>query len=111
VNDWSKAVIHPLGLAGFALFLVFGLMGKFGVQSSPSWLLPVCIAMAVLALFGGLLIARTGQLNKKPPSPSPTTETYDIRQDTRGSESPAIAGPKGSVTITYHDKGESGGSK
>ena len=25
--DWTKVLIHPLGLTGYALFLLFGLVG------------------------------------------------------------------------------------
>ena len=55
--SWRSAVAHPLGLAGYALACVFGLLAKFGPTAQYPWLAPIAVAMAVVALIGGLLVA------------------------------------------------------
>ena len=53
--DWTKVITHPLGLSGFALFLVFGYLGTR--KSTPALLLRVSLAMGLLSLVGGLALA------------------------------------------------------
>jgi len=55
-SAWAEAVVHPLGLAGFALFLVFILITRFRKKIS----LPMkflFIVMAFASLGGGLFIS------------------------------------------------------
>lgn len=54
--DFTNVITHPLGLAGFALFLVFGVLSRVG-NHPPPWGSRVAVAMAVLALMGGLALA------------------------------------------------------
>jgi hypothetical protein len=56
-NEWARVVIHPLGLAGFVLFLVFRLLAGLKSRDERRWLFPSAILMAVTALVGGLGIA------------------------------------------------------
>ena len=76
MNEWTKVVTEPLGLAGFALFLVFGYLAKAKKDDERRWLSLVAIALAgrhrsrwspslslvaialaVIALLGGLSLA------------------------------------------------------
>ena len=57
MTNWTKAVVHPLGLAGYALACVFGVIAKYGPVEKWPWLPPVAVAMAVVALIAGLLLA------------------------------------------------------
>jgi hypothetical protein len=52
-----KIITHPLGLTGYALALVFGLIGKFGPSNRWPWLVPAAVAMALVCVVGGLLLA------------------------------------------------------
>ena len=47
---WTKVVTNPLGLAGFALFLVFGYLAKIKRNDERRWLSPVAFAIAAVAL-------------------------------------------------------------
>jgi tetratricopeptide (TPR) repeat protein len=53
--DWAKAVIHPLGLAGYALALVFGASLK--IRNLPPWWPKAAIGLAALCVIGGLTLA------------------------------------------------------
>lgn len=55
--DWTKVVTQPLGLGGFALALVFALVGRGAKSDKTPWLKPAAFAMAGVALVGGLTLA------------------------------------------------------
>jgi hypothetical protein len=101
-----KLVTHPLGLAGYALALVFGLIGKLGPSDRWPWLFPAAIALAAVSVVGGLLLARVqiqadaakARAKQAPPS-GPTTTT----QVTTGDQSPAVSGTAGNVSVNYGD--------
>lgn len=93
MEKWINVVTDPLGLAGFALFLVFTALTKIKKEDRPQWLTPVFIAMGFVALIGGLWLASS---NREPKSTS-------IYQVTHGDRSPAITGVTGDVTITVQD--------
>ncbi len=95
--SWRHAVVHPLGLAGYALACVFGLLAKFGPIAQYPWLVPVAIAMAIVALIGGLLVAWR-QVASSPPGHS------QLHQQTQGPQSPTIANVKGHVSIDYRGR-------
>lgn len=57
MNEWAKVVTHPLGLAGFALFLVFSLLTAKTRRKLPSWLAGAFVTMAFLTLGVGLVLA------------------------------------------------------
>lgn len=108
MSDWTKVVTNPLGLAGFALFLVFGFLAKLKQRDVRRWLAPVAIVMAVIALVAGLSLAYV-QVRRLPPvSPVRTQSTpapcqqqnIQFDQKTPGAGSPAVNCVQGPVTIT-----------
>lgn len=111
-GDWTKAVTSPLGLAGFALFLVFGYLAKVTSSGGKRWLAPVAVFFAFAALVGGLAIAY-----RQVPGPLPTpaqaskpalaqqapltqSQTNQVQQTSTGAGSPTVQGVQGDVTIT-----------
>ena len=105
-------VTQPLGLTGFALFLVFGYLARVKSNDERRWLSPVAVAVAALALTGGLVLAylQTPKPTSLPqtiatpaqtvaaPSQQPTNQV--VTQSTTGPGSPAVEGVHGDVTIT-----------
>src|SRR6476646_1846980 len=55
MKELIKVVTDPMGLAGFALFLVFTVLARKGKK--PAWMAAGAFAMACLALAGGLTLA------------------------------------------------------
>src|SRR5271157_249610 len=53
MSEWTKVVTSPLGLAGFALFLVFGYLAKLKRSNERRWLAPLAVFAAIAALVGG----------------------------------------------------------
>ena len=104
--SWRSAVVHPLGLAGYALACVFGLLAKFGPTAQYAWLAPIAVAMAVVALIGGLLVAVLKRPAAKAKSPKGSDEPSlsMAAQSTTGGQSPAIVSLKGPVSINYGAK-------
>jgi hypothetical protein len=108
INEWTKVVMHPLGLAGFALFLVFSLLAKLKRRNERRWLFPAMIAMAGIALLGGLGLAYTQLQGSSAavvaqPSPTPTPVQRQVNQGLQrssGPGSPNVQGVQGDVTIT-----------
>jgi hypothetical protein len=104
--SWQSAVIHPLGLAGYALACVFGLLARFGPTDPYRWLTPVAVTMAVVALVGGLLIS----ILKKPTAKEKSSKVVDGpsfsmgQQSTTGDQSAVIVSLKGPVSISYCEK-------
>jgi hypothetical protein len=108
-SEWTKVVTNPLGLVGFVLFLVFGVLAKVKARNERRWLVPVAISAALVALIGGLGLAyvqvRAAAAASSQPQPSiapavapqkPTT----VIQETSGPGSPAVQGVQGDVNIT-----------
>ena len=108
MTPWTKVVTEPLGLAGFALFLVFGYLAKVKRNDERRWLSPVAFAIAAVALVGGLGIAyvkvrkpvapsiQTG----KPAAPTQQQTNQQVQQTSTGEGSPNVQGVQGDVTIT-----------
>jgi hypothetical protein len=96
MNEWAKAVVHPLGLAGFALFLVFLFQSRN--KRSGSSIRLVFIAMSVVCLVGGLALAHQELETKQNPAPAATPSGV-VQQITKGRNSPAVANVGGDVTI------------
>ena len=92
MSKWAEVVVHPLGLAGFALFLVFMLLAGTMRRSERRWVVPVAVAMAVIGLVGGLGLAYWQ--GREPGTP------VGVQQETHGDASPAVADVEGNVTIT-----------
>lgn len=105
--EWAKVVTDPLGLAGFALALVFSLVGRFVVKKrsiNANWLIPAAYALAVVCVIGGLFLAQNRQAasnvpsRKSDPGPQqPSMQIQHIQQDV--SNGSAVAGVQGNVTI------------
>jgi tetratricopeptide (TPR) repeat protein len=98
---WTKVVTNPLGLAGFALFLVFSVLARVKRHDERRWLSPLVVTAALLALLGGLTIAyvqvpKPAQTSKAPSQPQPN----QAQHSTSGAGSPAVQGVQGDVTIT-----------
>ena len=108
MQDWTKVVTEPLGLGGFALFLVFGVLARVKRDAERRWVAPVAMGMAVMALAGGLALAyvkaaqQAAALKLSAPVAQPTTPTQvnQVDQKTSGPGSPAVQGVQGDVTIT-----------
>lgn len=102
MQDWTRVVTEPLGLAGFALFLVFGVLSRVKTGKERRWLAPVASAMAVLALAAGLGLAylKTAAVPQPPPKAQVPAQTNNIQQTTTGKGSPIVQGVQGDVTIT-----------
>lgn len=97
MNSWIKVVTDPLGLTGFALFLVFSFLARNRQGKKPKWLTPSAFAMALIALVGGLSIAY--QQNTHPSAPSSDQKIGIIEQSSSGSSAPNVAGVRGNVSI------------
>jgi len=98
MSEWAKVVTHPLGLAGFALFVLFLFLRGKGHRSTSPGKDRIFIVVGICALFGGLGLAYLQTKDSKPASPPPSTE-----QITHGPNSPAVSGVKGDVTITIQE--------
>jgi hypothetical protein len=107
MQDWTKVVTEPLGLAGFALFLVFGVLSRLKAKEERRWLAPVASAMAVLALAGGLTLAyvKTARETAQQNRPNPMQSNTSVQQTTTGAGSPVVQGVQGDVTITVDQSG------
>jgi hypothetical protein len=102
MQEWVKVVVQPLGLAGFALFLVFGLIARAKRNDQRKWLSTAAVSMAFVALVGGMTLAFVRERGQaaaaaaaaaKPPAP----QVQSIQ--TNGSASPVFVGT-GPVTFT-----------
>jgi hypothetical protein len=91
--NWTKVVTEPLGLAGFALSLVFGVIARWKKSDGRRWMFPAAISMAGVALVGGLSLAYLrARKDAVPPA--------KIKQTSSGCASPNIANVNGDVTYT-----------
>ena len=104
MEKWIAVVTHPLGLAGFALFLVFGVAARFGMRKGGTWLPVAAVAMAIIALAGGLLLS--WQSNEARSTSASAPGTASTVQHTTGDRSPAVQGVSGNVTITIDKAGK-----
>ena len=107
MQDWTKVVTEPLGLAGFALFLVFGVLSRLKRKTELRWMGPVAAGMAILALAGGLTLAYVKTARQGTPvvsqpaaAAAPTQTNQQVQQTTKGAGSPIVQGVQGDVTIT-----------
>lgn len=117
MSEWSKVVTDPLGLAGFALFLVFGFVAKLKNKNERRWITPLAVFMAVCSLFGGIFLSYkkslqppTGSPSQSGAAPAPQQQQTNTKviQKTTGQGSPAVQGVQGDLTITIdQSSGES----
>jgi|SRR5271157_1916873 len=108
MSEWTKVVTQPLGLAGFALFLVFVYLGRAKRYDKRRWLSPAAFAIAAMALIGGLVLAYVQVPKPVPPSvqtskpaaPTQQQTNQQVQQTSTGAGSPNVQGAQGDVTIT-----------
>ena len=101
MNKWTNVVTDPLGLAGFALFLVFSFVALRRQSQKPRWIVMSFITLAFLAILGGIGLSYLRQSGQRPvviPASAPPG-SKQIEQQTSGSHSPAVADVHGNVTI------------
>lgn len=114
--QWTGVLVHPLGLVGIALALVFGVLGlKFKGRERP-WFLPAAMILAGMVMVGGLYLAYTqiqqtiiaesegkkvGSSTAVPKGESSNGKVppVEVHQETHGPGSPAVQGVTGNVTI------------
>lgn len=101
MNEWIKVVTHPLGLVGFVLFLVFGLLAKVKQQSERRWLFGAAIVLALISLVGGLGLAYLQTKNSQSAGSAPSQQQTNkgAQQTSSGAGSPNIQGIQGNVKI------------
>jgi hypothetical protein len=114
MTEWAKVITHPLGLAGFTLFIVFSLLIRRTTNRQPRWLKVIFTTMALIALIGGLFLAyernkaeistASQEQTLKSPQSSKEPEAVTIELTTKGPNSPAVAGVKGDVKITIEQQ-------
>lgn len=91
-EKWIDVVTDPLGLAGFALFLVFLVLSMRGDKV----LRLVFATLAMASVVGGLALT----FLRQEPAPAAGGEApKSMEQTTHGAGSPAVAGTKGDVSI------------
>lgn len=102
MTEWIEVITHPLGLCGFALSVVFGLLGIKAYHRN-RWLLPVAIGMACVTLVGGLVLAyrQSSPLTISEPHQNSTQPSIDQKT---GDGSPAVAGVDGDVEINIEQR-------
>jgi hypothetical protein len=93
IAPWMKVVTDPLGLAAFALFLVFTVLGRNRRSKRPTWLSPVAFGLAAVALVGGLVLAYRAKESSGQHPPSQTISS--IQQSAVGSANSNLAGVVG----------------
>ena len=104
IDAWTQVITNPLGLAGFALFLVFGLLAKFGLKNKPGWIIAVALVMALIALVGGLSLAWKQHTAVDINTESTSRQTPHSNQITHGDKSPAIQNVEGDVIINFNEE-------
>ena len=106
-SQWTKVVTDPLGIAGFALSLVFGVVSRVlskKQKKGAQWLVPAAFVLAVICVFGGLLLACRHEAPPMavavPPVATPPVNSMHIDKiDQNVSNGSAIAGVQGSITV------------
>jgi prepilin signal peptidase PulO-like enzyme (type II secretory pathway) len=104
IDAWTQVITNPLGLAGFALFLVFSLLAKFGLKNKPGWMVVVAFMMALIALVGGLALAWKQHSAVDVNTESISKQTTHSKQITHGAKSPAIQNVEGDVIINFSEE-------
>ena len=103
--DWTKVVTTPLGLTGFALALVFGVVTTVVARrrkGNAGWIVPAGFTLAALCIIGGLTIAyqrssSAANFPQNTAAPPPPLQIGTIEQQAAGGA--AVAGVQGNVTV------------
>lgn len=109
---WEKILSDPLGLSGYALFLVFGVVTYVIKQRKPAnrWVVPSGFILAALCIIGGITIAYRREQKPSPTQPGPAPASASTQPATppsmhidkveqKVSGGNAVAGVQGNVTI------------
>jgi hypothetical protein len=104
MREWLKVVTDPLGLAGFALFILFGYAAKVKRSDERRWLSPLAAFAGIAALIGGLAIGYVRVPKAAVPSAQTgivpaQQQTNRVQQTSSGAGSPNVQGVQGNVTI------------
>jgi hypothetical protein len=104
--DWTKVLTHPLGLVGYVLSLLFGLLARVKRRDERRWILPAALLAAGIALAGGLGLAYRSVGNQSQvttPTPPPLQQhNENVEQRSSGANSPNVQGvQQGDVNISY----------
>jgi len=113
MSQWTKVVTEPLGLVGFALFLVFGLLAKVKQSKERRWLSPLAAFMAVTALIAGLglgylRVEKQGSAavaSQQGRQTAAQPQLTNVDQHTEGAGSPAVQDVVGNVDIKVDQSG------
>ncbi len=109
-SEWTKVLMHPRGLVGYALFLLFALLARVKRRDERRWILPAALLAAIGALLGGLGLAywevNSRQVSQTVPVPVSTPSALQQQNDhpqqsSTGSNSHNVQGVQGDVNITY----------
>src|SRR5205809_340171 len=113
--DWTRVLTHPLGLVGYVLFLLFGLVAGLKRRDERRWILPAALVAAGVALLGGLDLAFRDVDHKAheaviaqpatTSSPASKQQNTHVSQTSSGAGSPNVQGVQGDVTITGDQSG------
>ena len=109
MGKWVTVVTNPLGLAGFALFLVFSTLGRLTKRKRFLWASPAAFVLALIALVGGLYLSyRRISSSSSSVTPPNTQQIGTIQQQNQGSKDVNVGGVQGNVTVDIdsesHDK-------
>lgn len=97
--NWTKVITDPLGFAGFALALVFAVVGKVMAQKrtkSNRWIVPAFYALAAVCVVGGLTLAYRHELIG---APAKTQAMHIGKIEQKSDNGVAVAGVQGDVTV------------
>ena len=107
MKEWAQVVTHPLGLSGFALFLIFTYFSRKGdrrrrANDKPSWHTTALLGLGMIALVAGILLDYFEIQSKRssPEQPSPTTPIIDHSPTPSISVGTIEQSPKGSKNVT-----------
>jgi len=111
MSEWVKVVTDQLGLAGFALFLVFGALAALKHRGERKWFAGGALAAAFVALAGGLFLGYTRSaqsshvasgvsVDAKSPPGTPAVAAPASVKETHGAGSPIIENVGRDVTLT-----------
>lgn len=119
LSEWIKVVTNPLGLCGFALFLVFGALARARRLRERRWVAPAAVSLAALALMGGLALAwaqvrsDSNAVEKaretSPVTPPPMLKCEATSQTSTGPGSPNVSCSQAPVVVNVDQSAE--GSK
>jgi hypothetical protein len=112
--QWEKVITDPLGIAGFALSLVFALTTRVISQKRKAqtrWLAPAAYTLAAICIVGGFSLAwHRESIAVPPPAPTPAAlappppAIHIDKIDQKVENGAAVAGVQGDVTVNTTQK-------